>query len=120
LTGALLQDNKTGGVYFVEEGEKSPIIDKSFLTTKFKNKNIIAVNPEELEKYTTIDPIVFESGELLKSPASPAVYLIDNGYKRPFTSGTDFINLGYKWENIITTSPQVLYLYPLGSPVHVE
>lgn len=119
-TGALLQNNKTGGVYFVQEGEKAPIIDKSFLSTKFKNKSLIPVSPEELDKYTSIDPVMFESGELLKSPASPAVYLIDNGYKRPFTSGEDFVSLGYKWENIITTSPQVLYMYTLGSPVKVE
>lgn len=117
-TGALLQNNKTGGVYFVSEGEKAPILDKSFLSTKFKNKKIIAVNPEELDKYTNIDPIVFEGGELLKTSASPAVYLIDNGYKRPFLSGEDFISLGYKWSNIITTSPQVLYLYPLGEAVN--
>lgn len=120
-TGALLQDNKTGGVYWVQEGEKSPIPDKSFLqTTKMRNRNIIPVTPEELSHYITTDPLRFESGELVKSALTPAVYLIDNGQKRPFKSGEDFVNLGYKWENIVITSPQVLYTYPLGTAVTIE
>ena len=113
-TGALLQDRITGGVYWVEEGQKAPIIDKSFLNTKFKDKSIIQVDPSELAKYETTDKVLFGDGEILKSPSSPAVYLIDDGKKRPFASGQVFVDLGYKWENIITTSPQVLYLYPEG------
>lgn len=119
-TGALLQNNKTGGVYWVEEGKKAPITDKSFLTYKFPDKKIIAVTPEKLKEYETVDPILFDNGELIKSSATPAVYLIDNGKKRPFSSGEDFIELGYKWENIIVTSPQVLYKYPDSQPVTVE
>ncbi len=120
-TGALLQDNTSGGVYWVQEGEKSPILDKSFLqTTKMKNKSIIPVSPKELSHYTTIDPMTFENGELVKSALAPGVYLIDNGKKRPFTSGESFINLGYKWENIVITSPQVLYNYPLGEIITLE
>ncbi|MCF7795087.1 hypothetical protein K9M50_01905 [Patescibacteria group bacterium] len=113
-TGALLQDNITGGVYWVEEGKKHAIIDKSFLNTKFKNKSIIPVDPSELAQYDTGSKVLFDDGELLKSPLTTAVYLIDNGKKRPFASGEDFVSLGYKWENIITTSPQVLYEYPKG------
>lgn len=113
-TGALLQDNTTGGVYWVNEGEKAPIIDKIFLSTKFKNKKIIQVSPEELDDYPKISPVLFGDGELLKSSASPSVYLISNGEKRPFISGKIFEDLGYKWENIITVSPQVLYYYNLG------
>jgi len=113
-TGALLQDKITGGVYWVEEGKKHPIIDRSFLNTKFKDKSIIPVEPSELAQYDTSSKILFDNGELLKSPFSTAVYLIDDGKKRPFVSGEDFVSLAYKWENIITTSSQVLYLYPDG------
>lgn len=119
-TGALLQDKITGGVYWVEEDKKYPIIDKSFLVTKFKNKSIIPVEPSELANYETASKVLFDNGELLKSRLSTAVYLIDDGKKRPFTSGEDFVSLGYKWENIITTSPQVLYLYPDGESLSVD
>ncbi len=116
-TGALLQDNTTGGVYWVIEGKKSPILDAIFLKTKFKNKKIIPVPPEELNNYKTTDPVLFGDGELVKSSNSAAVYLISNGQKRPITSGKVFEDLGYKWGNIVPVSPKVLYLYPNGDPI---
>lgn len=117
-TGALLQNNKTGGVYWVEEGEKSPVIDKAFLNTKFKGKKIIPIREEELATYITIDPILFNNGELLKSKSSSAVYLISDNIKKAFTSGKAFESLGYKWNNIIEVSPQLLALYPNGAKIN--
>lgn len=118
LTGALLQDKTTGGVFWVIEGKKAPIWDKAFLNTKFKNKKIIPVKPEELEQYPTINPILYDNGELLKSSESPAVYLIADNKKRVITSGKAFEDLGYKWKNIITVSPKILYLYQDGEPIN--
>jgi hypothetical protein len=119
-TGALLQDKKTGGVYWVIDGQKAPILDKIFLTTKFKNKKIVSVSAAELDQYEKIQPVLFGDGELLKSPNSPAVYLISDGKKRPFSSGEAFESLGYKWINVYTVSSQVLYNYDLGDPVSIK
>ncbi|MBI2459281.1 MAG: hypothetical protein HYV53_01875 [Parcubacteria group bacterium] len=58
-TGALLQNKKTGGVYYVTEGIKAPLVDKIFLTAKFKNKKIIKASPTELEQYQTAAPYLF-------------------------------------------------------------
>lgn len=118
-TGALLQDKKTGGVYWVINGAKAPLWDAIFLKTKFKNKKIIKVNQDELSKYETISPVLFDDGELLKSPISAGVYLISGGKKYAFTSGKVFEDLGYKWSNVITVSPKVLYLYDEGEPVAI-
>ncbi len=113
-TGALLQNKRTGGIYWVEEETKSPLIDKIFLTTIFKEKEIIAVEESELNLYQTLGPVLFENGELLKSADSPAVYLIEEGKKRAFLSGEKFEELGYQWSNIISVSPRVINLYPNG------
>ncbi|MDP2708752.1 MAG: hypothetical protein Q8O93_01710 [bacterium] len=117
-TGALLQNIKTGGVYYVYDGAKAPLLDKIFLTTKFKNKKIIKADPAELEQYQTADPVTFGDGELLKSSVSNSVYVIANGKKLPITSGKVFEQLGYQWNNIYTVPPQVLYLYDEGEPVN--
>lgn len=114
-TGALLRDPDSGGVYFVQDGIKAPIIDKVLLENKFSGQDIIEATRAELALYTKVSPLLFEDGVLLKSNSSSAVYLIANGQKRPFISGTDFEKLGYKWDNVITVSPQLLYLYPLGN-----
>ncbi len=119
-TGALLQDISTGGVYWVMDGEKAPIYDRVFLDTKFKNKTIIPADPEELADYTTVSPVLFGDGELLKSPNNPGVFLISDNKKRPFASGEDFIKLGYKWENIIIVPDKVLNQYPYGEPMKVN
>ncbi len=116
-TGALLQDKKTGGVYYVYDGAKAPLLDKIFLSTKFKNKKIIKVDPKELAQYESVDPVKFGDGELLKSSVSASVFVIANDKKLPITSGKVFEELGYKWENIYTVPPQVLYLYDEGTPL---
>ena len=116
-TGALLQDKKTGGVYWVIEGTKAPILNKIFLTAKFKNKKIIRVTAAELNNYQTIDPVLFTDGELLKSNNSSAVYVISGGKKRPIYSGEVFEKLGYQWQNVLTVPPQILSLYDQGEPI---
>lgn len=115
--GALLQDKKTGGVYWVDEGTKAPLIDKVLLQTKFKGKKIIKATEADLAKYKKIDPVLLDNGELLRTKDDTAVFLIDGGQKRPFTSGEIFEKLGYDWKNVITVSPQLLYLYPNGTPI---
>lgn len=116
-TGALLQDKKTGGVYWVINGAKAPLWDAIFLKTKFKNRKLIKVSQDELAKYETTSPVLFDDGELLKSPISAGVYLISGGKKYAFASGKVFEDLGYKWSNIITVSPKILYLYDEGEPI---
>lgn len=116
-TGALLQNKKTGGVYYVIDGVKAPLIDKIFLTTKFKNKKIIAVSPEELNEYETAKPYLFEDGELLKTKDSPYTYVISGGKKILLASDKIFSSLGYKVENVIIVPSNILYLYEAGTPI---
>lgn len=114
VTGALLQEVETGGVYFVENGTKAPLLDRVFLDTKYKGKDIMRVSSKILDKYLKVEPVLFPDGSLLKSNASAAVYLISDGVKRAFASGQVFSELGYRFDNVINVSPQLLYQYPQG------
>lgn len=116
-TGALLQNKKTGGVYFVMEETKAPIIDKIFLKTKFKNKTIFPVSEEELNSYQTVAPVLFDNGELLKANNSPAVYLVQDGQLRAFLSGNIFEELGYQWKNVLIVPEKIISLYSLGEMI---
>ncbi len=117
-TGALLQDVKTGGVYWVYDGKKAAIGDRGLLaSSKFKNKKIIKSNAAELAQYPTTDPILFGDGTLLSSPSSPAIYLIYEGKKRPFMSSDLLAKLGYKLSNVIKVSPQFLANYDNGEVI---
>jgi len=116
-TGALLQDKTTGGVYYVIDGTKAPLVDRVFLETRFKNKKIIKATPAELDEYTTIKPYLFADGELLKTKDSPYTYVISGGKKLLITSDKVFKDLGYKTENIIIVPSSVLYLYDAGPSI---
>lgn len=113
-TGALLQNKKTGGVYWVEEGQKKPLLDRILLTTKFVNRRIIPTDEKDLEAYTNGDPVVFDDGNLIKVDGDANVYILDHGQKRLIASGRIFKYLGYNWHNIITINQQHFELYPLG------
>lgn len=116
--GALLQNKKTGGIYWVEEETKAPLVDKVFLQTKFKGRQIIPVDESELNLYQTVSPYLFGDGEIIKAENSPAVYLIENGKKRAFSSGEIFESLGYQWKSIIIVPEKVVNLYNDGEPIN--
>lgn len=119
-TGKLIQDPKSGGIFYVESGYKYPIIDKVLLATKFKGKKISRGTTIELNKYTKGAPVLFDDGELLTSASAPTVYLISEGRKRPFASGEIFETLGYKFTNVIKVSPQLLANYPTGDNIIIK
>lgn len=117
-TGALLKDSKTGGIYFVENGRKSPIIDVSIMKADFPKKRVTRVSPATLAKYETGEPLRFRDGDLVTgSGADRAVYVISNGQRRPIVSGAVFEQLGYSWKRVIWTTDAVLQMHPLGPRV---
>lgn len=118
-TGALLQNKATGAVFYVQNGVKKGIIDKSILKINFKNKKIIAVTPEELNSYETQAPIKLKDGEVVKSTEQPAVYVISNGGKRPISSSEAFTKLGYQWKNLNKVPQKVLDLHPTGESLSI-
>jgi len=118
--GALLRDQKTGGIYWTEEGTKAPLIDWIFMEAMFKGKHFINTSTEELNKYETIAPIMFPDGELIKIEKALGVYVVDNGKLRPINSAAIFNSLGYKWENIISVPVRVFSLYQIGEPMTLQ
>ena len=119
-TGALLQDKATGGVYYVIDGTKAPLIDPVFLKTKFKNRPIIKVTAAQLEQFEKVDPVKLDDGYLLKTDLNPSVYVISNGQKRAITSEKAFVSLGYQWNNILTVHSRVLAQFEFGEPLTEE
>lgn len=117
-TGALLQDNRSGGVYWVEDGVKKPIYSAEIMKTNFPGKKITAVSRTILDGFPTGEPVRFRDGELVTSPKhKPTVFVISNGQRRPISSGEVFERLGYSWKRIIRTNDAALDIHPLGEAV---
>lgn len=117
--GALLQDKTTGGVYWIQDGKKYPIWSREIMATRFGNWFITQVSAEELAEYETMEPVGFKDGELVKSGSNPSVYVISEGYLRPIPSAEVFEGMGYKWNNIITTTEKALSLHEIGEPLYL-
>lgn len=115
--GQLIQDSKSGGVYFVQDGIKFPIVDKTILNINFPKRTIIKNDPESLLKYPTGNKITLLDGTLVKTPNAPEVYVISNGEKLAIANEKTFNELGYSWKAIIDVPEHVLNLHPLGAPI---
>lgn len=119
-TGALLQDKKTGGVYFVINSIKYPIWSKSIMIINYPNKKIIPVTPQELAKYTDGGPAKINDGELIKDPTDPMVYVISNGQKRAIANEKTFLSLGYKWSDVSTVNNKIMEIHPTGKIINID
>ena len=116
-TGALLQDNSTGAVFFVQDGKRHGIIDRAIMDLNFKNQKPLPIHPDELTQYPYAGPAKLVDGTIITSPESSAVYIISDGRRRPVISGEAFEKLGYSWDNIHGVPQSVVDLHPMGDPL---
>ena len=121
--GALLRDPETKGVWYVENGIKSPIWAKDIMMSRFSGRPVMQSSIEELELYEKGEPVKFRDGEIIatKDPESlnRSVYVISNSQKRPIANREAFTALGYKWKNIIWTTDKVLDLHETGEMIDI-
>ncbi len=117
--GGLLQNIKTGAVFYVKDGERQGIIDRSILDINFKKRPLIRVRPEDLEKYPDIGALKLKDGILAAAKGANAVYVIAGGERRPIVSGEAFEKLGYSWQNIVIVPEKVLALHPEGKVLDI-
>ena len=118
-TGALVQNNQTGGVYWVKDGVKQAIIDRAIMKINYSNFQIFSVAPDELQKYSNGLPAKIKDGTLVKSDELSAVYVISDGMRRPIVSPETFSGMGYSWDNVRTVPQKVVDLHTLGEEVEV-
>lgn len=118
--GALLQDNNTGGVFFVQNGTKHPIVNRYILDINYPNFHITPVSPDELEQYERGDLVGIKDGVLIKSFDTPNVYAISNGTKLWVPTEKVFNALGYKWDNILIIDPVTLVNIPNGGEINLD
>jgi hypothetical protein len=116
-TGGLLQDNSTGAVFFVQDGKRYGIIDRTIMDLNFKNQRPLPIHPDELNQYPYSGRKKLIDGTIITNPESSAVYVISDGTRRAVISGEAFEKLGYAWDNIHEVPQAVVDLHPIGDPL---
>ncbi|MFH1232320.1 MAG: hypothetical protein V1651_00440, partial [Patescibacteria group bacterium] len=99
-------DNST--IYYLDhkKGVKKAYVNaKAFLAYGNKWSDIKVINEKELNKWPEV--------KLVKSNKSSAVYSINNGQKSLIKSGQQFIDLGYKWSDVVTIAQADLNEYKI-------
>ncbi len=115
--GQLVQDSRTGGIYYAEMGVKHPLWDRSLLALNFAGRSILPLAADELSALADGRPVTLDDGILVKAAADPTVYVISGGKKRPIASEEAFVAFGYKWTDIVTVGRKLLELHPTGDPL---
>ncbi|MDP2586529.1 MAG: hypothetical protein Q8P32_02040 [Candidatus Komeilibacteria bacterium] len=122
-TGALITDSSTGGVYWVQAGEKFPIMAPEILRVNYPDRKILSARPEELEKYPKGEAIKFKEGTLIKSRDSEIVYFVSGGKKLPIASEQAFVSRGYSWSDVVETNQvavEMLLTGPALEPIDLS
>jgi len=117
--GKLLQDPKTGGVFYVEDAVKHPIMSREILGARFPNLPILPDNGASLAGYQTGDPVGFSDGTLIGVRGSPDVFVVSDGQRRLITDEKAFLGFGWHWGQIVWTNERSVLLHPLGLDVQI-
>ena len=117
VTGTLLQNSSTGGVYYVEEGVKHPIVSRELLDVNFLNWPILPKTPEELEDFETGEEVMFPDGSLVIAEDSPDVFVISDGERRHIPDEETFLTYGWDWSDLIFTTEKSVLLHRLGDAI---
>ncbi len=117
--GTLLQNKANGGVYFVRNGTKHPIMSREILFANFPEPTIIPVESADLEAYATGSPLPFPDGTLISVQNEPDVYIVTEGMRRPIADEDTFISYGWQWEQIVQTSARAVSIHPVGESLRL-
>lgn len=116
--GFLIKSSDNPAVYILEAGKKRKITSAVlFEKREYKWNNIVSLNPEEIKDYPDGKIITYPDGTLIKRGGFSAVYRIEDGKRKEFTSLTIFEATKSKWSDVIALNKDEFLAYPDGGIV---
>jgi len=112
--GILLQNEETGGIFFLENGYLQPVISKELLTARFPYWSITKSTTEDLEKFPLGKPVKFPDGTLVAAHGSPDVFVIAGGDRRLIVDEEAFFSRGWEFDKVIWTDERSVLLHPMA------
>ena len=118
-TGRLWQNNKTGGVYYVEDNKKSAIISREILALRFPNTKITPVSPDELSHLALAEPVRFADGTLIGVSGTPQISIVSDGRRRHIQDEKTFHFFHWRWDQVVWTDERSALLHPVGDDLSI-
>lgn len=107
--------NQSGTIYLVENGVKRGFPSADVYASHGQNFGQVVTANSEDNSLPTGPVMVYRDGTLVKGPSDPLVYLVANGQKRGFISGSVYTGLGYSWANVRTAAVNTFADLPTGA-----
>jgi len=102
-----------GRLYLLDRGQKRPIPNLVvFRALGYSEADVLLVPDAELARYPTGDPL-----SVLLKGSGPEIYLMEDGRRRHIPDMTTFEALGFRLEDVVHVSDELLYFYPEGTPL---
>ncbi len=118
--GALLQDDQTNSVYYVDNKVRHLVIHKDIQKARYAGWRVHVTPHEEIAALAEGAAITFPDGTLTKLPGLPTVYVISEGQRRPIIDEKTYLGLGYEWDDIIETDPDAISVHIPGSLIQLS
>src|SRR3989344_4703869 len=106
--------NSSGTIYLISSSQQ-----RGFPTAEVFNSHgynfsqVVAASSEDTQAMGSV--MVYADGTLVKGPSDPLVYLVANGQKRGFVSGSVYTGLGFNWANVVTAAVNTFADLPMGA-----
>jgi len=116
--GTLVKSVGSSKVYLIKNKQRREITSGIlFETLNYKWEDILSITEDEIDHFPVGAKMVYPDGVLIKADNSAAIYFVENGKKREFTSLTLFEKLGYNWDDVISIKNEEIDNHPLGGNV---
>lgn len=116
--GTLLTSKESSDVYLVKNGERHFITSfRLFQKLEANPDSVLEVEKKIIELHPKGNPILFNSGTLVKSKEAPTVYKVKGETLRPIPNLEIFNQHQFSWDDLVTISSDKLTLYREGPPV---
>lgn len=121
-SGRLLQDKKSGGIYYIKDGLRYKILSRHIFRSQFGKRKPTPTNQAEIDKYPVSGYVGFKDGELVTTKETKIVYFISQGYRLPIASwaAAKAYRFDLIWKNLITTDEASLNVHPIGPTLDVN
>lgn len=121
-SGRLLQEKKSGGIYYIKDGLRYKILSRQIYRSQFGKRKPIPTNQAEIDKYPVSGYVGFKDGELVTAKDTKIVYFISQGYRLPIASwaAAKAYRFDLIWKNLIFTDEASLNVHPVGPTLDID
>jgi len=117
-TGRMVTIGET--VYYLKNNRYYFFPSLEILKVRFPRLKPQAISSEELAKFESGGPLLFPDATLVGSQLTNRIYVIEKGKKRLIPSEKIFLNLGYKWINVMWLDDLTLDQHQNGEPLYTD